>query len=129
MPPVLRRPASSNSSGQRRQTLRRPASSNSTGQRRQTLRRPASSNSTGQNGRTQPTAAQQVGSVDSSSQVEDGSQQEDATSEEEEEGVDEPQWVPFCEGYDSSEPEVLDPDEEEAYYRAWMNQSAVDQMH
>jgi len=128
MPPVLRRPASSNSSGQKRQTLRRPASSNSTGQRRQTLRRPASSNSTGQNGRTQPTAAQQVGCVDSSSQVEDGSQQEDATSEEEEE-VDEPQWVPFCEGYDSSEPEVLDPEEEEAYYQAWMNQSAVDQMH
>ena len=80
MPPVLRRPASSNSSGQKRQTLRRPASSNSTGQRRQTLRRPASSNSTDQRGRTRPAAVrqtrrstQQVGSLASSSRMPDGS--------------------------------------------------------
>ena len=38
------------------------------------------------------------------------------------EEVDSPQWVPFCEGYDSSEPEVLHPDEEEAAYQAWINQ-------
>ena len=80
MPPVLRRPASSNSSGQRRQTLRRPASSNSTGQRRQTLSRAASSNSTGQRGRTRAAAVrqtrrstQQVGSLASSSRMPDGS--------------------------------------------------------
>jgi hypothetical protein len=76
MPPVLRRPASSNSTGQRRRTQpaaarpvrRRPASSNSTGQRRQTQpaaarpvrRRPASSNLTGQRRQTQPAAARQV---------------------------------------------------------------------
>ena len=39
------------------------------------------------------------------------------------EEVDSPQWVnQFYEGYDSSEPEVLHPDEEEAAYQAWINQ-------
>jgi hypothetical protein len=52
MPPVLRRPASSNSRGQRRQT--QPAAA------RPVLRRPASSNSTGQRRQTQPAAARQV---------------------------------------------------------------------
>jgi len=71
MPPVLRRPASSNSRGQRRRT--QPAAASPV------RRRPASSISTGQRRQTQPAAArqtrrstQQVGSLASSSQAPDG---------------------------------------------------------